>query len=220
MLVKVSRGFTLIELLIVILLINILLTLFIPILDKVKQKTYTVQCTYTLKGLGTACYAYALNYAGMLPHEDNGSGGMEPFNSCWYDVLPAYINGDRNSKNSMKFCQESYLGYDDLYNSETKICYSYKMNSRLEDFRGSPQFRRISSVKNPSSTVLFFDGRLDKKYYQYRAYGIFKAVFQRHYGKANILFMDGHVDTLFNENSVNNYWLDDNGLMWDPEKKR
>ena len=212
-----KRYFTLIELLFVVLLLMVVVSMTMPAIARVRDKASQVQCISSLKTLGIAFYMYSSDNRGLLPHEDRVGGGEAPFGSCLYDVIPEYINGRRVAENeSSLYCSDTITSSEKVFNEDAPIIYSYKMNSRLEDYNGSSVFRNISSIRSPSTTVLIFDGRIDTSYYQSRSFGMHTSVYQRHSAGAGILFADTHVTMAENKNNTNGHWQDKGGLRWDP----
>jgi len=60
-------GFTLVELLVVIVIIAMLLTLFVPQIQKVKEKALTTKCMNNLRQIGVSVNLYATDNNGLFP---------------------------------------------------------------------------------------------------------------------------------------------------------
>ena len=216
------RCFSLVELLVVMFIITILASLLMPAIGTIRGKTAEAQCVNNLRILGQAILSYSFDYRGYIPHEDRGTGNKPPFDSCWFDLLPKYMNIDSFTGYAAGACQDDLGRNEKVYNPESDILYTYKMNSRLEDYKGpsrskpSPPFRRLNSLRSPTETVALFDGRVDKSSYQYRPYGMHTSVYQRHGGGAGMLFFDGHSKVIYNNYNDDGQWKDEGDLIWGP----
>ena len=189
----------------------------LPIYLKVKQHALGVKCVMNLRSLGLGFGQYCMDNRNTLPHHDDGSD-IPPSGYVWYKlVLPYLLSEDENG---LKYMQET--GYDHNNADFSKVVFSYKMNSRLEDYKGnkgflSPAFREISTIHHPAKTVLIFDGRADKKPYSFQSYGPPTYVEARHCDKAGILFLDWSVKLTVGDYDENGFWKNGSGLIWDPD---
>src|SRR5258707_1426899 len=68
---RARRAFTLIELLVVIAIIAILAAMFLPSLNKAKEKAWTVSCLNNLNELETCWHLYAVDNLDVLPPNDS-----------------------------------------------------------------------------------------------------------------------------------------------------
>ncbi|MBF0197882.1 MAG: hypothetical protein HQL32_09235 [Planctomycetes bacterium] len=174
------------------------------------------KCLISLKIVGDAFELYWTDHNGDLPHEDFGST-KPPYEMCWYHLLDPYISVNP------KYTAKQDPSYLELHNNDsTQAGFSYKMNSRLEDYQGSksspsPSIRNINTVLRPRPTVLLFDGRVDKNPYIRRSYGMHTSVENRHDGKSSMLFLDNHVELISGpENEL--FWTNEGDYTWDPDK--
>ncbi len=192
-------GFTVIEILTVVSIISILCVLLAPLVSSARGYAKTAVCTTNLKQVGTCFNLYTNDYNGTYPHEDNGES-RPPFNSGWYLVLKPYVNEDEI------FLCPAVKNYPEYY--------SYKMNSKLETERRP--FFRIRNALQSSTTVLVFDGRIDNVGVRKAPKGTWNMISNRHKGKANILFLDNHVELVERECDRAG-WADDGGLNWEAD---
>lgn len=174
-------GFTLFELLITISIIVLLASLLFPLLSHARSLALKTACASNLKQMGYSFNLYSLDFNGYLPHEDAGYEDP-PFDSCWYDVLDPYI-GNTSTSPSLKQCP-SFKGDQNWH--------SYKMNSGLDN-KITSGFRELTTIKEPSSTPLLFDGRTDVKPLRTQTRGREGSIAIPHIQGTNILFIDGHV---------------------------
>ena len=175
-----------------------------------------VNCLSNLKQLGMAFLLYSESHAGYLPHEDYGSA-EPPFEQCWYQVLDDYLDAEPKHRAKQ---DPKYMG---LHSADIeKLGFSFKMNSRLEDYKGkrrqpSPPFRRLSSLESPQATVLLFDGHCDKNPYLRQSYGMYTSVIGRHDGRAGLLFGDGQCKQVTGISGDGDTWSGPGGFIWDPD---
>lgn len=84
---KRSAGFTLIELLVVIAIIALLLSIIMPAIRRVKEKSRSLQCQTNTKGLVTAWHTYTAEHDDKIPgswnYNDNVSGWGDPWDWSW-----------------------------------------------------------------------------------------------------------------------------------------
>jgi prepilin-type N-terminal cleavage/methylation domain-containing protein len=162
-----ETRFTLVELLCVVAIITILAYFMLPAFTNLREATRKAAVVSQMKNLHLAVILFAGKHNGYLPHEDNGSGGKPPFGLWWYEVLPGCISDISDKKKASEtMCQDQNVRPDEMYSPTNTKCHSFKMNSRLEGYKGSSDCRSIKSAKYPSRTVLFFSARVDTAYYQ------------------------------------------------------
>lgn len=171
-----------------------------------------MECFQGLKDLGQASFQFAYDHDDQLPHEDFSSTQ----GPCWYDAVnrhlkkqPIYLSKQDPSLR--------YLHHENSVDSG----FSYKMNSRLEGYKGSnqessPDLRSINSISHPKETVLYFDGDISTEYWINKPYGMYKQVSNRHSNRANLFLMDGSL-TSSSGNSLHDVWLESGGFRWDPD---
>lgn len=208
--------FTLLESLVCATVVSLLGALVVPAVKNALTGANAAKCLALQKQLGAAFLLYAEAYADLLPHKDGGSD-EPPSGCCWYAVLDPHLDAKPPSR------AKQDPGHRDLHSAdESKLGYSLKMNSRLEDYKGtkdkpSPPFRRLSTIPDLAGTVLVFDGRCDKVPWINQPYGMYSATASRHGGRVGILFTDAHAKMLLAPTDASGAWTGPGGLLWDPD---
>ena len=176
--------------------VTLMTKIYLPLQAKAEQ----LHCQSHLKNLWIATHAYTSNYGDRLPHEDKG-GSQPPHDSAWTQVLD--------------------ISPYEMSIGDGTIGYNIKMNSRLEDFRGtkelpSESFRHLPNLPVPYLTPYLFDGRFDE-WYQNKMYGSPSSVQPRHDLESNFLFLDGSARELFELPKPGGGWSGHGNILWDPD---
>jgi prepilin-type processing-associated H-X9-DG protein/prepilin-type N-terminal cleavage/methylation domain-containing protein len=200
--IRATRGLTLIELLTVIAIIGILAGLLIPVVSSVRDKAKSSICVGNLRQLGLAANLYAGDNRGlMLPtFVPNGAWmqGLYPYLSfgkgLWYYGVPSSHGGRPVGPFA---CPKSDWLTTSNWGSD------YAKNAVVNSPPLYEQYR-MSTMRNPSAVIFLADGCLDpttaagqadrgRDLTPFRPSGL---IHNRHSGKGNILFYDGHVGAL------------------------
>ena len=173
-----------------------------------------LQCQSSLKYLGNALLIYSENNDDLLPHEDFGAT-QPPRDHCWYHVLQAEF-GNTGPEMVLQDPSLKHLHGNGIESQG----FSFKFNSRLEDYKGnksfrSPPFRHMNSFHQPDISIIFFDGDVSPSQ-KNKPYGMHLQVVNRHNNKANLLCVDGavHQD---NGGFHTHNWINTAAWIWDPD---
>jgi prepilin-type processing-associated H-X9-DG protein/prepilin-type N-terminal cleavage/methylation domain-containing protein len=204
-----SAAFTLIELLVVIAIIALLASMLLPALRRAKDSAKTAACTGNLRQISVAVAMYAADNGSRLPYISPVPPGIP--GSQWDVQLMPYLNirvDDFDSKNSTAYdCPsaepwESWMAITRVWILD--YAYNYWVG-RADNWAGS---NFLDGLRDPSHIILIFDGCYDlpandkglRTHLPWANCNIWPAAadlqrvpYQRHGGRINILFADGHV---------------------------
>lgn len=200
----VAAGFTLIELLTVIAIIGILASILIPVVGKVREAARNTVCMSNVRQWGQAVILYAEDNDGYYAVRDDWDG--EEGVSNWYSTTSAY-----NRYVDLGEAVRDFRHCPADRSSEQGTALSYALNHPTVAGK-LPARDRIPLGKSDDLTGLLLivdvDGRDDGDYFidgsaNYRrgapaVIRLFNAPLkdERHVGKVNAVFADGHVEAV------------------------
>ncbi|HWL51549.1 MAG TPA: prepilin-type N-terminal cleavage/methylation domain-containing protein [Chthoniobacteraceae bacterium] len=185
------RGLTQVELMVSIVVIGVLASLLVPALLRVRLSSRNLQCVSQLRQCGTAALNYANDRDGVF---QSVMGGTIAAN-FWPNVL--YRDHYLSDKNTTR-CPSAYASIP--IDNAAWMWRAYGLNMQEGPYSKvvSPNHRlRVRAVENPSSYPLILDSFTKDGGTQTFRIGIGKeGAGCHHFGKANVFFLDGHVDAL------------------------
>jgi len=195
-------AFTLIELLVVIAIIAVLAGLLLPALARAKASARQARCQSQLRQIALATRLYAEENEDEPPRSEHSA--LAHRQKTWGFALLPFLGYDRLSRTSPAWTTV----FNGLYRcpeDRRTDGWSYGLNVYFElgpedDYRGSPAtWRKLGSIPAPSDTILFGEmiGSVDHIMSHFWDEGATPEVAtNRHGGRSEYIFVDGHVDLL------------------------
>jgi prepilin-type processing-associated H-X9-DG protein/prepilin-type N-terminal cleavage/methylation domain-containing protein len=201
---KVQPAFTLVELLVVIAVIGIFAALLLPVLSQAKKRAQRIQCVGNLRQLGVGLQVVVANgHAYPLLFENT--------NGFWIKTVA--IEGLGLSQPITNYivtgvwrCPSPVLWLHPDTNS-LAICYGYNSGGVVSDENADDNFGlggrpsaqtplKDSEVLGPSEMMAIGDVFEQRPALTRESvYGLALLAYQRHQGRANVVFCDGHVES-------------------------
>ncbi len=200
-------GFTLFELLVVIAVVSLLAALAIPAIAGAQERSQSVTCSGRMRELGMAILLYAQDHQGRFPRSSHSAAAnREP---GWAASIAPYL-GARPTEANAAWVNRKFRCPSNA--NETPGAYSYAINvffelKRGDSYLGRPAtWRCVHQVRRPARTILLGEtasatGGMAPDHFMCHQWSSPAAArravaHNRHNGRANYLFVDGHVESL------------------------
>ncbi|WDE96517.1 prepilin-type N-terminal cleavage/methylation domain-containing protein [Lentisphaera profundi] len=190
------KKFTLIELLVVIAIIGILASLLLPVLGKARKKAQASVCKNKLKQISMAAFMYSEDFDDYGPLTENFDPWAKKLSTQAYlpELNTSNKNGiyrcpngaDMTNYSTNNYSMNWRLGHD----NGSSVQEGYHANLKLSSNHAADTIFFIDSYNN-SSTIWYANLADESKVY----YSDESLRIARHQGKANLVFIDGHVES-------------------------
>ncbi|MBE0537287.1 MAG: DUF1559 domain-containing protein [Phycisphaerae bacterium] len=202
-------AFTLIELLVVIAIIAILLGILMPALNAAKQQARKVICSSNMRQMGIATQTYMLDHDNRLPPS---SCHMKYPEQYWLKILSGYT-GQQLLFHCPSDMSRNFVDWNTPLHEQPERRYSsFAVNALLDPvcyrYGGSSNpYNCIENVRKPMYCIWISEAP-DTEDFQLAdhihpdawegsvEYAKTFIAWDRHSGKSNYLFADGHAETL------------------------
>jgi prepilin-type N-terminal cleavage/methylation domain-containing protein/prepilin-type processing-associated H-X9-DG protein len=189
-------GFTLIELLVVLAIIAILAGLLLPALGRGRALARSTACAGQMRQLGLAVQMYADDHGDEFPRSQHSA--FTHGQRTWGQAVAPYLGDSAatwtNLLKTLYHCPSD----------RRRGAWSYGLNVYFElgeedDYTGKPQtWRRVGSVPRPATTLLFGENASEADHimpnFWSRPEDAVDLAADRHRGRSNYTFVDGHVE--------------------------
>lgn len=194
------NGFTVVELLMVVSIIGILTALVSAVAGNALQQSKSATCISNLRQWGIALNLYCADHDGYTPRRGQGVQPVWVINrpDDWFNALPPYFN-QPSYNDDVQQGHPAKPGDKSVFvcpAAEAEPQYAnflcYGMNMYLSPWI-RPQPHKLQELPNPSQLAFMADapGGWASTIPSSQGYSV-KA---RHNGRANVVFIDGHVQS-------------------------
>jgi len=206
-----GTGFTLIEMLVVIAIIALLTSILLPSLKKAKDQAKRLICFSNMRQMGIATQAYLMENGNHLPPSSCHLSNPEEY---WLNILSEYT-----SEQILFHCPSdtgnNFVDWDRPLDEQTDKRYSsFAVNALLDPTcyrynmkKNGNSYNRVDFIRRPMYCIWISEAPNTENFLQADHihpeswetsvdYAKTFVDYERHLGKSNYLFTDGHVETL------------------------
>ncbi|MEO0797048.1 MAG: prepilin-type N-terminal cleavage/methylation domain-containing protein [Verrucomicrobiota bacterium] len=221
-----NKGFSLIELLAAMGVVSILLAIMLAALGRGRALAEETHCRANLRALGQAALLYANEHEGEFPRSKHSARGANtrPWNTTIQPYLgyDSSMTGDEVADSIERHCRcpkderESHSSYG------LNVYVELDLHLNPSDYGSGWQgetWRTLASMPAPNQTILFAELKSGENADHVMAHfwtgntANAEVAIDRHGGKANYAFVDGHVELLL----VESVFDASNGInKWNP----
>ena len=193
-------GFTLVELLVVIAIIALLAAFALTALVRARENGRSARCVSNLRQWGLALQLYMGDYDDYIPRRGQGVQPLTIINrpEDWFNCLPRYLGSQSYSnlvsQGRMPQAGDASSIFIDpsAKNPGSTYFLPYAMNMYLSPWI-RPEQHRLLEIPNPGQLAFMADA--SGKYASTVPSQLGYSVLARHAGRANVVFVDGRVDS-------------------------
>jgi prepilin-type processing-associated H-X9-DG protein/prepilin-type N-terminal cleavage/methylation domain-containing protein len=189
-----SPGFSLTEVLVVIAVILVLAALTFAGASKMIDYGRGAKCTSNLRQIGVGLHSYIAENSGRFP-DGRADVSWQGWGMCWYDAAAQNMGREYviyHQGQPLPSCFGCPSGHGKAYEPAWPYTGDYAANAHL----GS-DVPTLAALKNPSATPYVQDTVMQNQFAYWifgegRSYASFA---DRHGGRGNVLWVDGHVSS-------------------------